>query len=700
MDKLQMAKALLVTEENAYTKGGQTVTAYGIAVSDSVDGLVRINLGGDTVSPEDDQAIEVETTFSVKEGDEVIVSLIGADGTGKTPIVIGVIGRMDELADDISRNYSLVLNEEYSGTDCTITALIYHYSDDITDDYSDQQFVWYKKTEDGKVALGTGKSMTVSIEDMGYGGVIRCEFSSYLEGGYLTTYDGRVITLFDDTPIVVADTGDITLDFNLAQEIAVYDSENRPIAGIDKAANEAYSMAELTPQHFFHNSQGAFVTSDDVKCDTFTGDGAETSFTLSGTPYNDTLLALYVAGASVTSGYSVSGTVLTFDSAPSGSIVALWVASEMQDYAKMDSDSFDIVKATDTVASFGREVTVGSRDSTGAVGIYSQVFGQKCVASGAYSRASGFNNIAASAYQTVSGRNNLEDNAETYAEIVGNGEYPNETETFTTDGETTSFTLQHEPVSIVDSSLRTSSNLCNVQFSTQNKVLNGRVSISNTYEYDLPIKVHYYSSYGVYEDIYLTIPAGETVLEFRMLNYSDYHPATVSSPYYYSLPSNTYSVSSNTFTLLDSAAFWASRFSNLTLSVTYEYQGTATRSNARTLDWNGNEKLSGEIDASVRSTTVAGLAGSLHLYRFGRVVFLSTDDFLSRVQTVTSGTVLFQTIPDGFRPISVAVAIKPITTSTNNMFFEIGTDGSITYKGSTSWSSATTWSGTWITGDD
>lgn len=228
MDKLQMAKALLVTEENAYTKGGQTVTAYGIAVSDSVDGLVRINLGGDTVSPEDDQAIEVETTFSVKEGDEVIVSLIGADGTGKTPIVIGVIGRMDELADDISRNRS---------------------------------------------------------------------------------------------------------------------------------------MAELTPQHFFHNSQGAFVTSDDVKCDTFTGDGAETSFTLSGSPYNDTLLALYVAGASVTSGYSVRGTALTFTSAPTGSIVALWVASEMQAYAKMDSDSFDIVKATDTVASFGESTQVGVTDS-------------------------------------------------------------------------------------------------------------------------------------------------------------------------------------------------------------------------------------------------------------------------------------------------------------------------------------------------
>lgn len=706
MDKLQMAKALLVTEENAYTKGGQTVTAYGIAVSDSVDGLVRINLGGDTVSPEDDQAIEVETTFSVKEGDEVIVSLIGADGTGKTPIVIGVIGRMDELERDISRNYSLVLNEEYSGTDCTITALIYHYSDDITDDYEPRQFVWYKKTEDGKTALGTGKSITVSIEDMGYGGVIRCEFSSYLEGGYLTTYDGRVITLFDDTPIVVADIGDITLDFNLAQEIAVYDSENRPIAGIDKAANEAYSMAELTPQHFFHNSQGAFVTSDDVKCDTFTGDGIVTGFTLSGSPYNNSLLALYVAGASVTSGYSVSGNVLTFDSAPTGSIVALWVATQMQDYAKMDSDSFDIVKATDTVASFGREVTVGSRDSSGAVGNFSQVFGQKCVASAPYSRASGFNTIAASAYQSVSGRNNTEDDTGTYAEIVGNGEYPNETEEFTTDGNTTAFTLQKTPTAITAFKVSGLLDLGNdndgydpIISSVTSSGGQTTITLANALEYALPLAIK--RSNGTTSKF--TIEAGET-------SHSISSGGSVTALYALFVErylifdghiiTDGYTFSGTTLTLTNEAEYWAETFSGLTVSVTYEYEGITNRSNARTLDWNGNEKLAGEIDASIRTATVAGYAGNLHLYRFGRVVFMSTDDFRSVSGSVTSGTVLSQVIPSGFRPISVAIVPKPITTSTNNNFFSIGTDGSITYNGSSSWTSVTAWSGVWITGDD
>lgn len=651
MDKLQMAKALLVTEENAYTKGGQTVTAYGIAVSDSVDGLVRINLGGDTVSPEDDQAIEVETTFSVKEGDEVIVSLIGADGTGKTPIVIGVIGRMDELERDISRNYSLVLNEEYSGTDCTITALIYHYSDDITDDYEPRQFVWYKKTEDGKTALGTGKSITVSIEDMGYGGVIRCEFSSYLEGGYLTTYDGRVITLFDDTPIVVADIGDITLDFNLAQEIAVYDSENRPIAGIDKAANEAYSMAELTPQHFFHNSQGAFVTSDDVKCDTFTGDGIVTGFTLSGSPYNNSLLALYVAGASVTSGYSVSGNVLTFDSAPTGSIVALWVASEMQDYAKMDSDSFDIVKATDTVASFGREVTVGTRLSGSTVGNYSQVYGNNCTASGNYSHAEGFQTKATGAYSHAEGDQTEASGQQAHAEgnaAIAEGIHAH------AEGLGTKASGYHSHAEGVmtlasgfGSHAEGNGDGTNLQYGTQatgrGSHAEGMGTLAKSDAQHVQGKYNIEDTSGLYAEI---VGNGSAVID----------PIT--------------------------------------------HIRTVTRSNARTLDWAGNEKLSGEIDAYVRTATVAGYAGNLHLYRFGRVVFVSTDDFKPKSGSVASETVLTQVIPVGFRPISVAFAPRLAASSTNNNFLLFGSDGSITYKGGSSWTNATTWSGTWITGDD
>ncbi len=105
MDKLEMAKALLGTTGNV--RNGQTTTTQGVATVDSTRGVVRVNLGGDTVSNDDDQTVEIETTFAVKEGDEVIVSMIGADGTGKTPVVTGVVGRGDETQGEINsiRNY-------------------------------------------------------------------------------------------------------------------------------------------------------------------------------------------------------------------------------------------------------------------------------------------------------------------------------------------------------------------------------------------------------------------------------------------------------------------------------------------------------------------------------------------------------------------------------------------------------------------
>ena len=100
MDNLEIAKALFGTKPTQ-PNGNQTTTTYGIATSDSVNGSVRVNLGGDTVSMDDDQTIEVETTFAVFEGDEVIVSLVGADGTGKAPVVIGVVGRGDQQQTEI-----------------------------------------------------------------------------------------------------------------------------------------------------------------------------------------------------------------------------------------------------------------------------------------------------------------------------------------------------------------------------------------------------------------------------------------------------------------------------------------------------------------------------------------------------------------------------------------------------------------------
>lgn len=116
MDNLEIAKALFGNSGGSGTgskSGGQTTTAYGIATSDSVNGIVRVNLGGETVSQDDDQTLDVETTFAVFEGDEVIVSLVGADGTGKAPVVIGVVGRGDQQQTEINSVINYVWNDEH-----------------------------------------------------------------------------------------------------------------------------------------------------------------------------------------------------------------------------------------------------------------------------------------------------------------------------------------------------------------------------------------------------------------------------------------------------------------------------------------------------------------------------------------------------------------------------------------------------------
>lgn len=73
----------------------------GTAMSDSTDGVVSVDFGGNTISADDEQAVDVSTTCAVKEGDTVQVSVVGADGTAKSLLVTGVIAGGDRMQADI-----------------------------------------------------------------------------------------------------------------------------------------------------------------------------------------------------------------------------------------------------------------------------------------------------------------------------------------------------------------------------------------------------------------------------------------------------------------------------------------------------------------------------------------------------------------------------------------------------------------------
>jgi type II secretory pathway component PulC len=102
MDNLERAKLLIgltapsIRESAPSVSSTNTHTVTGTATSDSKDGYVMVDMGGDSVTYGSEQSVKLATTVTVKEGDTVIINLTGADGTGKTPVVIGVVGRGDE----------------------------------------------------------------------------------------------------------------------------------------------------------------------------------------------------------------------------------------------------------------------------------------------------------------------------------------------------------------------------------------------------------------------------------------------------------------------------------------------------------------------------------------------------------------------------------------------------------------------------
>lgn len=69
------------------------------------------------------------------------------------------------------------------------TAVVYKGTEDVTNDFDQNWFVWTLRTEDGETQVGTGKTLTMNRSQFGYGTTITCTFSIY-DTGYLLTEDG------------------------------------------------------------------------------------------------------------------------------------------------------------------------------------------------------------------------------------------------------------------------------------------------------------------------------------------------------------------------------------------------------------------------------------------------------------------------------------------------------------------------------
>lgn len=80
--------------------------ATGIAHGDSSDGRVLVDMGGVSITGDGSQYVSVPTMVDVRDGDEVHVELVGADGTAKSMVVTGVVGGGDRTRVDVDNAVS------------------------------------------------------------------------------------------------------------------------------------------------------------------------------------------------------------------------------------------------------------------------------------------------------------------------------------------------------------------------------------------------------------------------------------------------------------------------------------------------------------------------------------------------------------------------------------------------------------------
>lgn len=96
IDRAFALKKVMGGSPKTVNKSSQTTTIYATAMSNSINGQVMADFGGDVISGDNSAYVSIPTTFYCKAGDRLLVQLVGEEGKAKSPTVIGIIGRGDE----------------------------------------------------------------------------------------------------------------------------------------------------------------------------------------------------------------------------------------------------------------------------------------------------------------------------------------------------------------------------------------------------------------------------------------------------------------------------------------------------------------------------------------------------------------------------------------------------------------------------
>lgn len=150
------------------------------------------------------------------------------------------------------------------------TAVVYKGTEDVTNDFDPNWFVWTLRTEDGESQVGTGKTLTLNRSQFGYGATVTCTFTTYddavalraVDGKKLKSVDGKQLKMYanQDEDVLVSD-----LPIKTAAEIDPTDK----LMGIDDV--EGYQVSITNFGDFLATSKydARYVNVDG---DTMTGD--------------------------------------------------------------------------------------------------------------------------------------------------------------------------------------------------------------------------------------------------------------------------------------------------------------------------------------------------------------------------------------------------------------------------------------------
>ena len=231
MDSIEKAAALIKGITNK-TQGAihsaNVTTLTGIAKSDSADGTVQIDLGGTTIGESDaEQAVEIEITVDVREGDTVQIQVAGADGTAKSLLVTGVVAGGDRTQAEIATAQSTAKAAETTAS--AVAAVVRTTNDGVEVSKSNSAF---------KTKI-TNTGFEISKNNQKVSEVVETGQNFYAENNRSITKYGSIEFLqnVNVTKTTAGEKGN-------GMEISVSGGDKKP--RLDMAISPSYGFAELS----------------------------------------------------------------------------------------------------------------------------------------------------------------------------------------------------------------------------------------------------------------------------------------------------------------------------------------------------------------------------------------------------------------------------------------------------------------------